>query len=175
MLTGRLAATSLLRRGVSLRKSAISARHSRWQNLPGERSWVQGLASRRLVSSMCSPSRDTGTPRGSMHPVAVWSGVQGHSFSFFSSTAEVNGATIASDAHTSSSSFSSSPDAARLLEGDPWVSAWLFGVSAMVFAMVVVGGLTRLTKSGLSMTDWALLGSKAPVCTHARTHASMWM
>ena len=31
------------------------------------------------------------------------------------------------------------------------VSIWLFIVSGLVFAMVVVGGLTRLTKSGLSM------------------------
>ena len=32
----------------------------------------------------------------------------------------------------------------------------------MVFSMVVVGGLTRLTKSGLSMTDWNFIYEKAP-------------
>ncbi len=34
------------------------------------------------------------------------------------------------------------------------VAAWLFGLAAMVFAMVVLGGLTRLTGSGLSMVEW---------------------
>ncbi|MBV8089368.1 MAG: COX15/CtaA family protein, partial [Alphaproteobacteria bacterium] len=34
------------------------------------------------------------------------------------------------------------------------VAAWLFVCAAMVFLMVVVGGITRLTLSGLSMTEW---------------------
>lgn len=34
------------------------------------------------------------------------------------------------------------------------VVTWLFAVAALVFIMVVVGGITRLTESGLSMTDW---------------------
>jgi len=34
------------------------------------------------------------------------------------------------------------------------VSTWLLVVCFMVFAMVVLGGLTRLTHSGLSMVDW---------------------
>ncbi|MBV5324440.1 MAG: COX15/CtaA family protein [Rhodospirillaceae bacterium] len=32
--------------------------------------------------------------------------------------------------------------------------AWLRIVAALVFAMVVVGGITRLTESGLSITEW---------------------
>lgn len=36
---------------------------------------------------------------------------------------------------------------------DP-VAAWLFGVAAMVAVMVALGGLTRLTGSGLSMVEW---------------------
>ena len=34
------------------------------------------------------------------------------------------------------------------------VGAWLVGGCAWVFSMVVLGGVTRLTRSGLSMTDW---------------------
>src|SRR3546814_935664 len=34
------------------------------------------------------------------------------------------------------------------------VAIWLFGVAALVLAMVVVGGATRLTDSGLSITQW---------------------
>jgi heme a synthase len=40
--------------------------------------------------------------------------------------------------------------------------AWLFLCSGLVFCIVVVGGLTRLTESGLSMVDWSLLHYKPP-------------
>lgn len=39
---------------------------------------------------------------------------------------------------------------------------WLVATSASVFAMVVVGGITRLTRSGLSMTDWRPQGKRWP-------------
>ena len=44
----------------------------------------------------------------------------------------------------------------------PIVGWWLLGTSALVFGIVIVGGLTRLTESGLSMVDWSLLGSRPP-------------
>ncbi|MCH7550531.1 MAG: COX15/CtaA family protein, partial [Proteobacteria bacterium] len=34
------------------------------------------------------------------------------------------------------------------------IVTWLFVVGLMVFAMIVLGGVTRLTHSGLSMVDW---------------------
>ena len=34
------------------------------------------------------------------------------------------------------------------------VALWLFAMAGLVFLMVVVGGATRLTESGLSMVDW---------------------
>ncbi len=34
------------------------------------------------------------------------------------------------------------------------IAAWLAAVAAMVFAMIVLGGVTRLTQSGLSITEW---------------------
>ena len=34
------------------------------------------------------------------------------------------------------------------------VGMWLLGCSGAVFGMVVVGGLTRLTRSGLSIVEW---------------------
>ncbi|KAG1773861.1 electron transfer protein 1 [Suillus occidentalis] len=36
----------------------------------------------------------------------------------------------------------------------PAVGRWLLLSSAMVFAVIVVGGVTRLTESGLSITEW---------------------
>ena len=34
------------------------------------------------------------------------------------------------------------------------VKTWLYAVAALIFAMVLVGGATRLTESGLSITEW---------------------
>lgn len=43
------------------------------------------------------------------------------------------------------------------------VAGWLFGCAAWTFAMVVLGGVTRLTRSGLSMTDWKFGGGLPPL------------
>ncbi|XP_031247196.1 cytochrome c oxidase assembly protein COX15-like [Pistacia vera] len=43
------------------------------------------------------------------------------------------------------------------------VGIWLFGSAAWVFSMVVLGGITRLTRSGLSMTDWKFTGGLPPL------------
>jgi cytochrome c oxidase assembly protein subunit 15 len=43
------------------------------------------------------------------------------------------------------------------------VGKWILGTGGMVVGMVQVGALTRLTQSGLSMTDWHLLGSLPPI------------
>jgi cytochrome c oxidase assembly protein subunit 15 len=40
-------------------------------------------------------------------------------------------------------------------------------VAAMVFAMVVIGGITRLTESGLSITEWKPISGAIPPLTHA--------
>ena len=42
------------------------------------------------------------------------------------------------------------------------VGWWLAGISGMVFGTVVLGGVTRLTESGLSMTDWKFFGACSP-------------
>lgn len=42
------------------------------------------------------------------------------------------------------------------------VGYWLTGTSAAVFGIIVFGGLTRLTESGLSMVDWKLIHFSAP-------------
>ena len=43
----------------------------------------------------------------------------------------------------------------------------LLVVAAMVFAMVVIGGITRLTESGLSITEWQPIVGAVPPLTHA--------
>ncbi len=42
------------------------------------------------------------------------------------------------------------------------VASWLFAVAALVFLMVVVGGITRLTESGLSIVRWEPLSGILP-------------
>ena len=44
------------------------------------------------------------------------------------------------------------------------VAAWLFACCVLVFAMIVVGGVTRLTHSGLSITEWQpIVGTLPPL------------
>ena len=47
------------------------------------------------------------------------------------------------------------------------VSNWLFSVAFLVFIMVVVGGITRLTESGLSITEWNLITGTLPPLNEA--------
>lgn len=44
---------------------------------------------------------------------------------------------------------------------------WLFIVAAMVVAMVVIGGITRLTESGLSITQWKPISGTVPPLSDA--------
>jgi cytochrome c oxidase assembly protein subunit 15 len=43
------------------------------------------------------------------------------------------------------------------------VGAWLLGTGVTVFGMVILGGVTRLTHSGLSMTEWRPQGTRPPM------------
>ena len=45
------------------------------------------------------------------------------------------------------------------------VSIWLLSMIILVFSMIVVGGLTRLTDSGLSITEWELFKGVLPPLT----------
>src|SRR5947208_3037841 len=47
------------------------------------------------------------------------------------------------------------------------LSNLLFAVAALVFVMVVVGGITRLTESGLSITEWKPITGVVPPLTQA--------
>lgn len=47
------------------------------------------------------------------------------------------------------------------------VRAWLYGVLVILFALVMVGGATRLTDSGLSITEWKPIHGVIPPLTDA--------
>src|SRR6185436_13183151 len=43
------------------------------------------------------------------------------------------------------------------------IALWLLAVAALIFAMVVVGGVTRMTHSGLSIVEWQpIIGAVPP-------------
>ena len=46
------------------------------------------------------------------------------------------------------------PDISNTKPDSPAVAIWLFICAIMIFVMVVLGGITRLTHSGLSMVEW---------------------
>jgi len=63
----------------------------------------------------------------------------------------------------------------RFIGGDQnrAVAIWLFTCAVLVFTMVVVGGITRLTGSGLSITEWKpIMGARPPLAAADGTGAS---
>ncbi|MGX7927591.1 COX15/CtaA family protein [Tsuneonella sp. HG094] len=58
---------------------------------------------------------------------------------------------------------------------DSWrprqIANWLYVVAALVVAMVVVGGITRLTESGLSITEWKPVTGALPPLSEAAWQA----
>ncbi len=64
------------------------------------------------------------------------------------------------------------PSAAFLSRARPRsVARWLFVVAGLIVAMVVVGGITRLTESGLSITSWKPISGIVPPLTEAQWQA----
>jgi heme a synthase len=51
------------------------------------------------------------------------------------------------------------------------LARWLYAVAALVVLMVVVGGITRLTESGLSITEWKPVAGVLPPLTEAQWQA----
>jgi cytochrome c oxidase assembly protein subunit 15 len=48
------------------------------------------------------------------------------------------------------------------------IANWLWSLAALIFLMVVVGGITRLTESGLSITEWRPVTGTIPPLTEAQ-------
>lgn len=51
------------------------------------------------------------------------------------------------------------------------IAMWLFAVAALIVLMVVVGGVTRLTESGLSITEWKPISGVLPPLSDAAWQA----
>ena len=63
------------------------------------------------------------------------------------------------------------PDSAASAPLPLAVARWLFFVAGLVVLMVVVGGITRLTESGLSITEWKPITGTIPPLTEAQWQA----
>ena len=61
----------------------------------------------------------------------------------------------------------STNDSALHLKQPIAISNWLYFVAFLVFIMVIVGGITRLTESGLSITEWKLITGALPPLNEA--------
>ena len=67
----------------------------------------------------------------------------------------------------SATSIGIAPPAARGRADARAVGWWLVAVAAMVFVMVAIGGMTRLTESGLSITEWQPIQGALPPLSEA--------
>jgi heme a synthase len=56
----------------------------------------------------------------------------------------------------------------RATSSDRAIALWLFACCAMILLMVVIGGITRLTESGLSITEWQPVTGVLPPLNEAQ-------
>uniref|UniRef100_I3JST3 Cytochrome c oxidase assembly homolog 15 (yeast) n=1 Tax=Oreochromis niloticus TaxID=8128 RepID=I3JST3_ORENI len=91
---------------------------------------------------------------GIRSPLRKWLLKRGHS-------------TVTVEGGTSTSAAASVPSAAS----NRIVGRWLLGCSGLVVGAIVLGGVTRLTESGLSMVDWHLVREMKPPQSEAEWEA----
>ncbi len=72
-------------------------------------------------------------------------------------------------AHSAATRQQSTPERARHIRA---LRIWLAAIAALIVAMILVGGATRLTDSGLSITEWQpIMGAVPPLSEADWTHA----
>lgn len=95
-------------------------------------------------------------------------------FSFFTPSRFVSSSSPASASAAASASASTDasvpkPEDVRTIPKS--LPTWLLGCSALVFGIIVIGGLTRLTESGLSIVEWNPITGVRPPITDAEWDA----
>ncbi|KAL1932548.1 hypothetical protein VTP01DRAFT_8226 [Rhizomucor pusillus] len=73
-------------------------------------------------------------------------------------------------AATSTAEASSARTTGAVSVTKPVVAYWLYFNAGLVYTIVVVGGLTRLTESGLSITEWNVISGMKPPRSEAEWH-----
>ncbi|KAF9452141.1 electron transfer protein 1 [Macrolepiota fuliginosa MF-IS2] len=102
------------------------------------------------------------TRQQTQSPVSVLSRVSALRYRFSSTSVLAN----ASAEPSSKSSDTSTKAGDAPILPPPSVGRWLLLSSTLVFAVIVVGGVTRLTESGLSITEWRPITGVLPPLTH---------
>lgn len=87
---------------------------------------------------------------------------------FVSSSSSASAAASASGAATADASVPKPENVRTIPKSLP---TWLLGCSALVFGIIVIGGLTRLTESGLSIVEWNPITGIRPPITDAEWDA----
>jgi hypothetical protein len=139
-LTGSLRARTRVGAATSsILQEHYSANRTLWTRASTGGSPTQSTVVARLGVPFASRSISSTTARG-----------------FFSSPGRKNATTIAYPTTPASESTSSAKTATEALPilTSPHVATWLYICSGMIFFIVVIGGVTRLTESGLSITEW---------------------
>ncbi|CAJ2504776.1 Uu.00g121700.m01.CDS01 [Anthostomella pinea] len=104
----------------------------------------------QVLNSLRQSRRYASTaPRGGRPPVA-----------FYSSNAAAAAANMAASSAPAQAAKRAFPETSSKS-----VAYWLIGSAASVFGIVVFGGLTRLTESGLSITEWKPVTGSLPPLT----------
>lgn len=131
----------------------------------------------RSMSSHVSVSAHT-RPRAA-YPAAGYFGPSylpfssSKAFSFFTPSRFVSSSSSSSAAPASTSAATDAsvpkPEDVRTIPKS--LPTWLLGCSALVFGIIVIGGLTRLTESGLSIVEWNPITGVRPPITDAEWDA----
>ncbi|XP_031567577.1 cytochrome c oxidase assembly protein COX15 homolog [Actinia tenebrosa] len=105
-----------------------------------------GCASRNFT---CTNAKLSGT--------SLWQSLRQRALSLKSRTSGLLKKTLTTESSTIP--FAETPRARKI------TGYWLLACSGMTFSMVILGGVTRLTESGLSMVDWNLIKGMKPPTT----------
>ncbi|OTA62282.1 COX15-CtaA-domain-containing protein [Hypoxylon sp. EC38] len=130
--------------------------------IPGLRRAVPKLASRQFICRQCLRQQPRVAPSRilqSLQKRYASSDSQARFARYFTSTAVPAAATVDASSQAAKRAFPETSSKS--------VAYWLIGSAASVFGIVVFGGLTRLTESGLSITEWKPVTGSLPPLTQA--------
>lgn len=124
------------------RQAASPLRTALAENQLGKRSWAAG----QIRGISFTKNQHAFLPSGTSRSAATTS------IPYPSGSAAIPYPSDDTSSHSSSSSRTQADDLPALTS--PGIATFLKGCAGLVFFIVVVGGVTRLTESGLSITEW---------------------
>ncbi|CAM6107759.1 unnamed protein product [Calypogeia fissa] len=157
---------AVVRCGACLSKHLFSTSTSPWSKAPSASSSSASAFGVGMQEFLRAIGKGVGAHAGSSRNFSLFRGgslkelCTLYQHSMFASRA-LSTTTLAR--HVTGSALEAVPLIVAGTEAQRKVSLWLFGCSGWVFSMVVLGGVTHLTRSGLSMTEWKFAGGLPPM------------